>query len=164
MTIVFGFENIPKLQSIHLKFVIFLIIWSMYWKLIKQYFFLLLLLFFYLVNLQVPSDKSLILLTFEHLKTEYLNIWTFEHLNIGKFEHLEIWKFEHFNIWTSKHWNIGTFEHSITILWNQLRALILFKRLRVTLVTSIASMDWVKIQKVVRYIIDHHHYKSSCRS
>ena len=31
-------------------------------------------------------------------------------------------------------------------------ALILFERLRVTLVTSIASMDWVKIQKVIRYI------------
>ena len=45
-------------------------------------------------------------------------------------------------------------------------ALTLFKRLRVTLVTSIASMDWVNMWKSCRCarILDHCHYKSSCRS
>ena len=72
--------------------------------------------FFYLVNLQVISDKSLILLTFKHLKIEYLNIW--------KFEHWKILTLEHLDIGTLKHWNIGTLlehlniQHSISILWH----------------------------------------------
>ena len=64
-----------------------------------------------------------------------------------------------------EHWNI---QHSISNLHLvTIIALLFFERLRVTLVTAIASMDRVKIQKVVcAYvrIIARHHYKSSCRS
>ena len=75
---------------------------------------------------------------------------------------------DHWNIGTLEHWNIGILEHST---FNQHLvtsiALILFKRLRVTLVTSIASRDWVKIWKSCCradiYIIDHHQ-QSSCQS
>ena len=106
--------------------------------------------------------------TFEHL-----NIWTFGHLKIWRFEDLKIWRFESFEdlkIWKFEHWTIGAFEHWIIGLldywnigtlehWNNWHlisinqhlvtsiAFLLFKRLGVTLVTSIASMDWVKIWK-----------------
>ena len=63
--------------------------------------------------------------------------WTNGPIDIGTLKHLKKWK-----IGTLEHWNIGTFEHST---FNQQLvtsiALILFKRLRVTLLTSIASRD-----------------------
>ena len=63
---------------------------------------------------------------------------TLEHWIIGILEHLNIGSLDH-----------GTLEHSISINLHLVTsiALILFKRLRVTLVTSIASMDWMKIWK-----------------
>ena len=85
------------------------------------------------------------------------DIWTFEHLNIWTFGHLDIWTFGHMDIWTFEHWNIGTLEHSISINQHLVTsiALILFKRLRVTLVISIALMDchsqW-KYDKVDLYV------------
>ena len=76
---------------------------------------------------EVSSDKSLTLLSFD---IWHLNIWTFEHWNIGTLEHWKIWH------------SISINQYLVTSI-----ALILFKRLRVTLVTSIASRDWVKIWK-----------------
>ena len=51
-------------------------------------------------TLEVRSDKSLTLLTFDiwHLTFGHLNIWAFEHLNIWTFEQLNIWTFEQLNI------------------------------------------------------------------
>ena len=90
---------------------------------------------------------------------EYWNIGTLKHLNIGK---LDYW-----NIGTLEHWIIETLQHS-TFNQHLVRsiALIRFKRLGMTLVTSIASRDWVKNWKsgLDLYLLDHHHYKSSCRS
>ena len=72
----------------------------------------------------------------------------------GTLEHWNIRILENWNIETLEHWKIGTLEHwsiqhSISnnlhlVTWI---ALILFRRLLVTLVTSIASTDWVKIWK-----------------
>ena len=64
----------------------------------------------------------------------------------GTLEHWNIGTLEHWNIGTLEHWKIGTLEHWIEHLtFNQhlvtSTALILFKRLRVTLVTTFASMD-----------------------
>ena len=55
-----------------------------------------------------------------------------------------LWKEKH--IGTLDYWNIGTLEHLNLWIFEQSHS-ILFKWLRVTLVTSIASMDWVKIWK-----------------
>ena len=83
---------------------------------------------------------------------------------------------DRWTIGSIEHWRIGTLEHwsirlsiSVNLHLVTCFALILFKRLRVTLVSSIASRDWVKIWKSCccrrhGYIIDHHDYKSSCRS
>ena len=69
------------------------------------------------------------------------HIGTLDHWNIGTFEHLKIGSLEHWNIRHSISFNL----HLVTS-----NALILFKQPRVTLETSIASTDSVKIQKVVR--------------
>ena len=68
---------------------------------------------------------------------------------------MEQWTNEPMDQWTNGAIN----QHLVTSI-----ALILFKRLRVTLVTSISSMDWVKIWGKKLYIVAQRHYKSSCRS
>ena len=120
--------------------------------------------------------------TFEHLNIgtlEHLNIWTLGYWNIGTLEHRNIWTLEHWkigtlenwNIGTSKHWNIWTFENS-TFIQHQSASCdincIDTVRLGGTLVTSIASKDWVIIWKSGRCccgdMIAQRCFKSSCRS
>ena len=66
-----------------------------------------------------------------------INQWT-----NGTLDQWNIGTLQHRNTATLENWNIGTFEHST---FNQQLvtsiALILFQRLRVTLLTSIASRD-----------------------
>ena len=103
--------------------------------------------------LEVRSDKSLTLLTFDfwHFKFEHLNIWrlTFDHLNIWTLQHCNIGSLEHWKIWNLEYSTLD--QYFVTSI-----ALILFKRLRATFVTSIASMDWVKIQNVVGSLCSVH--------
>ena len=70
---------------------------------------------------------------------------TLDHWNIGTLEYWNIGTFEHWNTGTLENWKIGTLEHSA---FNQHLvtsiALILFERLGVTLVTSIASRENLK--------------------
>ena len=55
---------------------------------------------------------------------------------------------EYWNIWTLDHWNIGTLKHlTFNLHLVTSIALILFKQLRVTLVTSIEGTEW-KSEKV----------------
>ena len=67
---------------------------------------------------------------------------TLGHWNIGTLDHWNIGTLKHLNIWT-----FALNQHLVTSV-----ALILFERLRVTLVTSIASMDWVNIWKIMKTI------------